>query len=120
VDTYTCRGAATQSTARILIHAGSDVGAGGRHVKSPLQWLRALCSAVLSLCERASLRLQIEDLQGHQVLALEDGGPLVVVALPAGTYHVNAQLGNLRRCYTMTLKEGASFDVYLNLAPVPQ
>ena len=42
-----CRGAATQSTARILIHAGSDVGASGS--KSPLQWLRALCSAGPSL-----------------------------------------------------------------------
>jgi hypothetical protein len=118
VDTDTCLGAATQSTARILIHAGSDVGASGS--KSPLQWLRALCSAGASPGERASLRLQIEDLRGRQVLALEDGGPLVVVALPAGTYHVNAQLGNLRRWYTMTLKEGASLDVYLNLAPVPQ
>ena len=116
MDAYTCPGAAMPSTGRILIHAGSDAGGSGRHIRSLLRWLRVLYSAGPSLGERASLRLQIEDLQGHPVLALEDGGPLVIVALPAGTYHVNAQLGKLRRYYTMTLKEGASFDVYLNLA----
>lgn len=111
-------GAATQSTARLVIHAGRGVGASGRHVKSLLQWLRARCRAGTSPGKRMPLRLQIEDLQGHQALSLvDDGGPLVVVDLPAGTYHVHAQLGNLRRCYTMTLKEGASLDLYLNLAP---
>ena len=115
MDAHTCPRAATPSTGRILIHAGSDAD-GSRHFRSLLRWLRVLYSAGPSLGERASLRVQIEDLQGHPVLALEDGGPLVIVALPAGTYHVNAQLGKLRRYYTMTLKEGASFDVYLNLA----
>ncbi len=121
MDTFVYPGAATQSTARLVIHAGRGVGASGRHVKSLLQWLRARYSAGPSLGHRVPLRLQIEDLQGHQALCLvDDGGPLIVVALPAGTYHVNAHRGNVRRCYTTTLKEGASFDLYLNLAPVPQ
>jgi len=119
--TFAYPGAATQSTARLVIHAGRGISASGKHVKSLLQWLRALYKAGPSLGKRVPLRLQIEDLHGHQAFSLvDDGGPLVVVDLPAGTYHVNAQLGNLRRCYTMTLKDGASFDLYLNLTPVPQ
>jgi hypothetical protein len=33
--------------------------------------------------------------------------------LPPGTYHVTAQLGEVRRGYTMTLGEGQPFDLYL-------
>jgi hypothetical protein len=50
------------------------------------------------------------------VLALDDAGPLVEVALCPGTYHVSAQRGRLRRGYTVTLQQGASFDLYLRLA----
>jgi hypothetical protein len=65
--------------------------------------------------------LKIEDLQGHEAFSLvDDGGPLVAVALPASTHHVNVHLGDLRRRYKMTLMGGASFDLYLNLVPVPQ
>jgi hypothetical protein len=115
VDTHACPGAATLSSARLVIHTGSDAGASVRHVKSLLRWLRSLYSPRPSPGE--PLELRIEDLQGRQVLAFGEGGPLIVVALPAGTYHVNAQLGSLQRRYTMALQAGTSFDLYLNLAP---
>ena len=110
----------TQSTARLLIHSGSGVKFRGAHIDSPLRWLRTLYSAAPSLVACVPLILQIEDLQGRQVFAFDDGGPLTVLALPPGTYHVNARRGNVRRRYTMTLTRGASFDLYLNLSPIVQ
>ncbi|MEO8119228.1 MAG: hypothetical protein ABI606_07895 [Rhodoferax sp.] len=59
--------------------------------------------------------MQIDDLRGHRVLDIEAAGPLVDVPLPAGTYHVTAHRGKVRRGYTMTLKQGAFFDLYLRL-----
>ena len=100
--------------ARLLIHAGgSDLDPRTRIGDSPLRRLRALYSAGPQHDERATLRLQIDDLHGRRLLSLEDAGPLVDIELPPGTYHVTAQLGEVRRGYTMTLGEGQPFDLYL-------
>ena len=117
-DMQTPAGGALSPTARLLIHAAAATGASPNNARSPLQWLRALCQFRALRGQRGQLRLNIADLHGRQVLATEDSGPLTVVSLPAGTYHVDAHLGNVRRRYTMTLEHGASFDLYLDLAPV--
>ncbi|MEO8718823.1 MAG: hypothetical protein ABI423_11460 [Burkholderiales bacterium] len=62
---------------------------------------------------RAPLGLHIDDAQGLRVLALDDAGPKVEVVLPAGTYRVSVQQGEMRRSYTMTLGAGASSDLQL-------
>jgi hypothetical protein len=82
-----------------------------------MQRLRALYAEGPWHDERAPLGLHIEDLQGHRVLTLDDAGPLIEVPLPAGTYHVSVCLGKVRRRYTLRLEHGASFDLYLRLAP---
>jgi hypothetical protein len=103
--------------ARLLIHAGgADPGPRTHETESPLRRLRALYSAGPQHDTRATLRLQIDDLQGRRMLSLEDADPLVDIELPPGTYHVSAQLGDLRRGYTMTLGHGAPFDLYLRFA----
>ena len=65
------------------------------------------------------LAVQITDAAGHPVFSLNDAGPLTDVSLPAGTYHVAVQRGDVRRGYTMTLAQGASVELYLRLAPDP-
>jgi len=104
------------ATARLLIHAAGDVRAEQRTFDSLMQRLR-LRDTGGPRSGRLPLGLKIHDLHGLRVLALDDAGPLVDVALPPGTYHVTAQQGAVRRAYTITLEQGASFDLYLRLAP---
>ncbi len=115
MDTLSPSCTATMSTGRLVIHNEGRMGTGRRHLKSLLQWLRSIYSTSRRRDECAPLGLQIFDLQGHRVLALDDAGPLVDVPLPAGTYRVAAHAGSVRRSYTMTLEAGASFDLHLRL-----
>lgn len=115
--THSLAQAVNPSAARLQIHAGSTWGTGGGRARSFLQWLRSLYRSLPRRDERAPLRVKIADAQGQQVLALEDSAPLMVVFLQAGTYHVDARLEDVRRRYTMTLEQGASFDLYLDFAP---
>lgn len=62
----------------------------------------------------AGLRLAITDPQGRPVLSLGDAGPLTDVRLPPGPYHVRAELGDVARSYTIELKDGQPFDLYLH------
>lgn len=110
---------AAAAAARLLIHTEGPASAAAKEPWSALQWLLAWAPASLRQDPRAPLRLQIDDLQNHPFLALDDAGPLVDVVLPAGTYHVAVQRGDVRRGYTMTLAQGASVDLYLRLAPDP-
>jgi hypothetical protein len=103
----------TRSQARLSIHAES---ASARITENPLERLHSLCSVGQQHNERAPLNLKIEDLQGCVWFDRNNVGPLVDVSLPAGTYHVTANLGNLRRGYTLTLEQGAMFDLYLRFA----
>lgn len=105
---------ATPMTARLLIHAE---GERRNRFGSRLQWLRALSLVRARQAKRAPLRLKIEDLQGRAMLAIEDAGTTIELALPAGTYQVNAQIGEERRSYTMTLAAGRSFDLHLRFGP---
>lgn len=103
------------ASARLLIHARDDHPP-GRHADSPLQRLRALYPHGGTRQGRHEpLRLLIDTLDGDTVLAIDDAGPLVDVALPAGTYHVTAHLGETQRGYTMTLGQGMAFDLHLRL-----
>ncbi len=107
--------AVTLSAARLVIHAEAARRSSDRYLASALQWMHTL----YSLGHKAGyspLRLQIADLQGNVMLASDDTGPRVDVSLPAGTYQVTAWFGTLRRDYTLTLKQGTAFDLYLRLA----
>ena len=99
----------------LLIHAKSDDGSNGWSVESLVQRIRA---HVLDgpRGERPPTRLEIRDLEGQRVLAIDGACTLVDVALSPGTYHVRAELTGTRRSYTVALEPGASFDLYLRLA----
>jgi hypothetical protein len=103
----------TRLQARLSIHAES---ASARITENPLERLRSLYSGGQQHNERAPLNLKIEDLQGCVWFDQDNVGTLVDVSLPAGTYHVTAELGRLRRGYTLTLEQGAEFDLYLRFA----
>lgn len=102
--------------ARLLIHAEDGLGERATLFDSYVQRLRALYAHGRHPGERAPLSVQINDLQGNSVLCINAAGPLVDVPLPAGTYHVTARLGQVRRAYTMTIESGASCDLYLRLS----
>jgi len=109
--------AAALSPARLLIHSVDLDGVRERHFDSPLQRLRALRVHGPWHDKRALLCLQIDDLHGQRVHSVEGAGPLMVLPLPAGTYHISVHFGDVRRRYTLTLEPGASFDLYPRLAP---
>ena len=104
-------------TARLLIHAEDRIRARESRRSSKLWWLRRMYSDARGRINRAPLCLQIADLQGKRLLVVDDAGPLTEVSLPAGAYQVTAQLGEVRRGYTLTLAQDALFDLYLRLAP---
>lgn len=109
--------AASSSAARLLIHAAGELRARRRLFNNLLRRLLAFFSSGPLRDERQPLTLQINDALGDRVLAVGGAGTLVDVALPAGTYHVTAHLGEVQRGYTMTLQGGASVDLHLRLAP---
>lgn len=101
---------------RLLIHAGYESPAHGTPMK--LAWRALLALYANCTAHRGPLSLQIDDLQGSKLLAVEDAAALTEVPLPAGTYHVIARRGRVRRRYTMTLEQG-TFDLYLHLTADP-
>ena len=105
----------TAGAAHLLIHSNDRMGASKSSHESALHRLRAFCAIGSRQQKPTALRLQILDLQGQQVFAMEDAGLLTKILLPAGTYHVIACRGRVLRCYTMTLDNGASFDLHLHL-----
>lgn len=105
--------------ARLLIHAHHDAGASRPSQEASLHRLRAFWAIGKRQEQLAPLRLQIVDFRGDQVFAAEAAGLLIEVPLPAGTYHVTATRGMVRRSYTMTLEQGVSFDLYLRLTADP-
>jgi hypothetical protein len=117
VDTNPSSCTATPSAARLLIHAVDHAGAGaGHHHESRLHRLLALHANGQVPPDGPPLNLRIDDLQGRRLYTVDDAGPLVDVPLPAGTYQVSVDLGQVRRSYTMTLEPGTSFDLYLRFA----
>jgi hypothetical protein len=115
MDTQTFAGTDVTAASRLLIHAAGDDDRDGWSIESIIQRMR---SHVLDGRRnvRPQLALEIRDLLGHRVLALDDARPLIDITLPPGTYHVTAALGGSRRGYTIALEQGASFDLYLRLA----
>lgn len=64
-----------------------------------------------------SLRIEVHDLRGRRVGLFADAGVLSELPLPAGTYVITTTRGKERRGYTLTLQEGASFELQLAAAP---
>ncbi len=91
--------------ARLLIHAEAHARAGWTR-----WWPRP---------PAAPLQLQVDDLTGARVLTLDDAAPQVALALPPGTYQVTARRGRVCRCYTITLADGASFELAVALDAHP-
>lgn len=104
-----------RAAARLLIHADDQRSTGNSSFEAVLRRLRTIVATGAGQARRIPLRLRIEDLHGHRMLAVDDAGPLLEVPLPAGTYRVDADAGMLRRSYTMTLESGTSFDLHLRL-----
>lgn len=105
--------------ARLLIHVKGAPSAWCKPFQSIWHRLRSLCFKDSRGKAPAVPSVQIHDLQGQRVFATDAAGALIDLPLPAGTYHVSASIGKLRRSYTMTLEQGASFDLFLRLPAPP-
>ena len=106
---------APEANAYLIVHAGPGHGPqiDSRSGKSGLRRLRALYRSHASVCLHATLALTLADRQGHELLSLADANPTLGVALPPGTYHLTATLGDVRRGYTVSLPAGVRFDLHL-------
>jgi hypothetical protein len=82
----------------------------GRHFNLRLVFSEGIKNDYVS-----NVSLRILDGQGHEVLALEDAGPLTSVRLPAGHYVVDAKYAGLERRNAVDLKS-SPVDLYLNFA----
>jgi hypothetical protein len=98
--------------AHILIHSDTVPITCKTRFQATLRKLRLLADRST---DASPIHVQIHDLRGHCVFGIESAEPLLDVVLPAGTYHVNAQLGTVRRSYTMAIEPGTSFNLYLRL-----
>ena len=116
MDTHAAPCTASLTAARLLIHAEDQRSHIGPRFDSALHRLRARYSSGRQHELRLPLKLQVDDLQGQRLGAIDDAGPLTDLPLPAGTYRITAIRGDLRRSYTLTLEPGASFELYLRLA----
>jgi len=103
------------SAARLLIHSMEPCAHGASPFESALHRLRSRYALGKPADAHAPLVLLVHDLKGQRLEAFDDAGELTELVLPAGTYHVTASLGSLRRSYTMTLEPGASVDLHLRL-----
>jgi hypothetical protein len=106
---------AASVAARLRIHAEGALGDAGP-AAGALRRLRARYPGGPRPAPHVPLRLRVEDLQGRRLRAIDTAGALTEFPLPAGTYHVTAILGLLRRRYTMTLEPGRPFDLHLHFA----
>ena len=110
---------ASGEPARLRIHAERPAAGAATALESALQRLRQRYAGGRAAPRRLPLVLQVDDLQGRRLLAIEDAGALTDLPLAAGTYQVGVTLGGCRRSYTLTLEAGASFDLHLHLHLVP-
>lgn len=108
-------GADAASNAQLLIHAASESPSRDGVLERLLLLLRGLMADGRPRPPTLPTSLRIDDLQGRRCFAADDTLTLVAVHLPAGTYHVTAHLGSVRRRYTLTLERGATVDLYLRL-----
>jgi hypothetical protein len=80
------------STAHLVIHADSDLTSWRTHMQTTF-WRIAV---LLNTKNRSD---------AHQ--------PFIDLPLQPGTYHVKTQTGRIQRCFTLTLKKDARFDLFL-------
>lgn len=106
------------ATAYLIVHADSSDSrtAGGSLSETRLQRLRWLYRGHRSTDRLAPLALTLTNQQGHELLSLPDAAPTLGIALPPGTYHLVATLGETRRGYTVSLPPGVRFDLHLRFA----
>lgn len=102
----------TALAARLLIQIASNDRADDRGVEYLIQRLRARGPNPAGNALPV-LGLEIHDLRGHNVLSLEATSLRLDVTLPAGTYVITTQVGGVCRGYTVTLEQGAEFDLHL-------
>ncbi|MFM9917640.1 MAG: hypothetical protein ACKVOX_17710 [Rhizobacter sp.] len=109
-------GSIPEANAYLIVHADSGDGQqrDSRSDKSGLRRLSALYRGHAGIRRRAPLALTLADRQGQELLSLADADPTLGVALPPGTYHLTATLGDMRRGYTVSLPAGVRFDLHLH------
>lgn len=97
----------------MLIHAIDLSRDGEGPVARVLHRWRAWATTGARKGPAARVALQIADMQGRPLFHADELPPLIEVPLPAGTYHVTVNLGEQQRRYTVALKQGTRFDLYL-------
>ena len=101
------------AAAHLLIRVDGEHRSGCRSLQSPLRWLLEWCSRRARPTRRPLLDLRVDDALGRPVLAVQDPGSLIDLPLPSGTYHVSANLGRVRKSYTLALQAGTPFELHL-------
>ena len=102
-------------SAQLQIHFQHGTGRDRPFYATALSWLRGFRRVATGSRPQAVTHLEIDDRWGRCIFSSDDGGPMIKVSLPPGTYDITARRGSFRRCYTLTLEPGARSDLHLQL-----
>lgn len=107
-----CNGAA--HSAKLSIHTAPDSAVPTSVGRRAVPWLHHV--RTLLHPAPAPVALTVHDLEGRCLLALDNAGALLELALPAGIYHVTLQSSAAQRRYTVALAAGTTVDLNLQSA----
>ncbi len=102
-------------SAQLRIHVQQGVAGSRPFYVGALLWLREFRGPPGAVSPEAVTHLDIDDRWGCRIFSSDDGGPLIKVNLPPGTYDITARRGGFRRCYTLTLEPGGRSDLHMQL-----
>jgi hypothetical protein len=101
------------STAHLVIHADSDLTSWRTHMQTTFWRIAVLLNTKNRSDAHRPFNVQIQDLQGQTIEEVYNAKSLIDLPLQPGTYHVKTQTGRIQRCFTLTLKKDARFDLFL-------
>lgn len=113
LETPTRPESAATSTAHLVIHADGDLATWRTQMRTNFWRLAVLLNTKNRSSRHRPFNVQIQDLHGLMIEEVNNAKSLIDLQLLPGTYHVKAQIGRIQRCFTLSLKKDARFDLFL-------
>lgn len=102
-------------TAFLRVHSSENNPEEGGRLRQWIERLGGRLSRHGHPPARPQMALCITDLTGRRFFHCDHSDTITPITLPAGTYHVAAGCGQVKRSYTVTLLPGSTLDLHLRL-----